>query len=113
MITDKGKGLLLEIYKILRDTPHADDRLLLGSIEAAFEIGQTETGAEIMGAIVSLAESKARKPNDGLGGNWAAGYVEAGNDLMELLSAKIDDLREQLTKADGLSEIATLIDPDG
>ena len=113
MITDKSKNLLHEIYLTLRNAPHPDDRLLLGAIEAAFHIGQIETGAEIMASIANLAESKASKPTDGIGANWAAGYVEAGNDLMELFMAKVDDLKEQIAKADGLSELATLIDPDG
>ncbi len=113
MISDKSKDWLRKVYETLRDTSNPDDRLLLGAIEAAFHIGQMETGSEIMASIANLAKLKAWARTGEPRIDWATGYVEAGNDLMELFSAKVDDLKEQIAKADGLTDLATLIDPDG
>ncbi len=113
MISNEGRSQLRRIYQILRNTPDPDDRFLLGIIGSAFHIGQLETTAEIVASVANLADSKASSATDGLGGFWAVGYLEAGNDLMELFAAKVDDLKERIAKADGITDLATLIDPDG
>ncbi len=119
MITNESKTRLIEVYKAIRRAPLVGDggrwidtQLLLGSLEAAFHLGQTQAGKEMMGAIVNLGEAKASPVGDRAGDRWATGYIDAGNDLLETFGAKFDDLRAQIAGANSLSELATLAGPD-
>ena len=117
MITDESKTRLIEIYKAVQRAPKVgfDDlkaQVLLGSLEAAFHLGQVQAGTEIMGSIVNLGEAKASPFGDRAGDRWATGYLEAGNDLMELFAAKFDDLKARIAGASSLTELTSLAGPD-
>lgn len=120
MITDESKTRLMQIYKTIRDASPAkaggwweiDDQVLLGSIVAAFHLGQAQVGKEIIEATANLGQAKASPTDERAGDAWAMGYLEAGNDLLEIFGAKFDDLKSQISSTKGLTELATLTDPN-
>jgi len=118
MITKDSKKRLLQVYhhvcgeSVPNLTELADDQILLGSLETAFHIGQSQAVKEAMDAIVDLGRAKNSNPSDSLWGNWASGYLDAQNDLLEIFGAKFDDLKANIATANSLTELTTPAGPD-
>ena len=87
-----------------------DDDLLKGSLEAAYYIGRVSTMSTIMEKASALAEEFA-KPGESEP-VWGAGYVEAGNNLIQAMIKDVEEIKSNLKEKGSLGEIGAIISFD-
>ncbi len=88
-------------------TRDVDDDLLRGGLEAAYYIGRVSSMSKIVEKATALAEEFA-KPGESEP-VWGAGYLEAGNNLIEAMIEDTDEIKANLKEKGSLGELGSII----